>query len=417
MKRNLKVRPFLQSFVLITAVVVLSVISVHWWGEKPEKPPVTEILISSDLQTAADIAQANQIHLSPVLKALGLNESQAATATIADVGLTAQQAQIAIKKALVKYNEEMSKNWYKIFAKFLLWFLLLPIPFVLLLRKKITPGRRRLLLLVGVVVFGVALGADPSPMGTVKDAVFLLAAHGTVFGPRLVALVVFLLTVVLANKFICSWGCQFGTLQDLVFRLARNRPDRKGIFRQYKPPFWLSNTVRIAVFAAFTLVGLLWAFDFIGVIDPFKIFSPAAMTGVGIVFVAMVLIASLFVWRPWCHFACPFGLVSWFFEKLAIFRIKVDYSKCTACQACQAACPSDVMEAILNQNRTIPDCFSCGNCLEACPTDAVSFTARRDPVFDLKALRNRAIRQQLYDYAVRRQAAKPLAVKNDQRLA
>ena len=53
----------------------------------------------------------------------------------------------------------------------------------------------------------------------------------------------------------------------------------------------------------------------------------------------------------------------------------MDYDKCIACQACSKACPSNVMDAILKQDRVVPDCFSCGTCMEVCPAKAISFEA------------------------------------------
>lgn len=374
----MKRRLLLTAALVLTAVVGFSLLSASLWGDRPEQIDLPELTIPSNSVTPAQIIRRHNLPPKPVLKALGVDSTRAATATLADLGLTPQQAKAKISSTLIKFSEEQSKNWRKIALKFLLWFLILPIPFVLLLKRKITPRRRLILLGLGVVTFGIALGADPSPMGTVKDAVYLIAAHETVFVPRIIALFVFLLTVVLANKFICSWGCQFGLLQEFLFRLNRRRFDRKGLIRQYKPPFWLSNTIRVIVFLVFTAIALLWAFDVIGLIDPFKIYNPAVLTGVGIAFLTVLLIASLFVYRPWCHFACPFGLVSWLFEKLSVFRIKVDYTKCDACNLCHRACPSSVMEAIIKQDKkTIPDCFSCGTCIDVCPQDAIRFTARR----------------------------------------
>jgi NAD-dependent dihydropyrimidine dehydrogenase PreA subunit len=86
-------------------------------------------------------------------------------------------------------------------------------------------------------------------------------------------------------------------------------------------------------------------------------------------------VASLFVYRPWCHFFCPFGLVGWIVEKKSLFKIKVNYDTCTACGTCTKACPSTVMDAILKQDRVTPDCFACATCIESCPTDSIHFAA------------------------------------------
>jgi len=63
-------------------------------------------------------------------------------------------------------------------------------------------------------------------------------------------------------------------------------------------------------------------------------------------------------------------------QKIAA-KIKVNYEKCIACLACEKACPSDVMSAILRQDRVIPDCFSCGVCTEICPEKAISFSKEK----------------------------------------
>jgi len=363
--------------VLLAAVIGLSILSARLWGSKSEKIALPEVHVASATEKIADIARQNRIPLAVVLKSFSIDSVQAEITALTALNLTSKQAEAKIIRALIAYSEHQSKNWVKIFLKFILWGVLLPIPVVLIAKKKLTPGRRRSAYLISVVLFGIILGSDPSPMGTVKDAVFLLTAHQTVFWPRIIALGLFLLTVVLSTKLICSWGCQFGTLQDLLFRFGRNKPDRKGGIRQFKPKFWISNSVRILFFLASVAVGLIWSFDIVGPIDPFRIYNPLVLGIGGAVFLAVVIVASLFVYRPWCHFACPFGLVSWFFEKVAIFRIKVDYSRCDACQVCNSACPSTVMDAILKQDRVIPDCFGCGVCVESCPTNAVSLTSSR----------------------------------------
>jgi len=253
--------------------------------------------------------------------------------------------------------------------------------FVLLRRGKITPTLRKYLLFTSFIIFGVILGSEPNSMSTVKDIISSYAIKGIIFPPRLVALLVFLLVVFLANKFICGWACQFGTLQDFIFQLNRNSKDKKGVFKQYKVPFAVSNTIRVIFFSVFILIAFIWSLDIIEILTPFNIFKPAVLTIIGIVSITMILIASLFIYRPWCHFFCPFGLIGWLVEKFSLYKIKVNYDTCIACGECSKACPSEAMEAILKQNRVTPDCFSCGSCLNACPTKSIEFNkGKRTPV-------------------------------------
>ena len=222
------------------------------------------------------------------------------------------------------------------------------------------------------------MGSDPSPMGTVKDAIYLYGSAGAIFPPRMIALAIFLVIVFVANKYICAWGCQVGVLQDLIFRINQTAKRKAIIGQQIKVPFVFSNWVRAVFFCIFTVVAFTWGADIIDPFDPFKIYKPVILTLTGVIFVGMLLISSLFIYRPWCHFFCPFGLVGWLVEKASRVRISVDYQTCIACQKCATACPSTVMGAILRQDKkTIPDCFACYTCRDVCPTESISFSTRK----------------------------------------
>lgn len=361
---------------LCTLVGVGSYGAAPLWNDKPEGvvASLPDLAFSPEM-SVGDFGTANGLD-NPALKKIFVLESPTdLTRNILDFEMNQEQIILKTEGERSLGSEYQSKNWLKIPVKFGFWLLFLGVVFFLLRNKRITPKVRKGLYLGATVLFGVVLTSDPSPMGTVKDAIHLYATQGVIFPPRLIALTVFLLTVLLANKFICSWGCQLGVLQDLIFRLGRNPKDtRSGALPQVKIPFLVTNSVRVAFLATFTLASFAWGMELIEPIDPFRVFKPMSLTLVAAGFIALLLISSLFVYRPWCHFACPFGLVGWLVEKLSIHKIHVDYEACISCEACAKACPSTVMEAILKrQSRGIPDCFSCGTCINVCPSDAISF--------------------------------------------
>lgn len=357
-------------FGIVAGVALLSALSMRLWGGAPEKMEETRAIIMQPDMTVAEFADANRLPEEVVAQAFALASPQDAEKRLREFGRDDAQIVQRVQAAFVFYQEEHSKNWGKILLKFIAWGAFLLLMFRLTRKAAITDKNRLLFYGASALLFGVMLGADPNPMGTIKDAIALYALKGVIFPPRLIACAVLLTTVLLANKFICAWGCQFGALQDLLFRLNKGKI---GLLKPYKPPFVVTNAIRIAVFIGFTGVAFLWSFDLLGHVDPFKIYNPAALTLTSGAFIGLLLLASLFVYRPWCHCFCPFGLAGWLVEKFSVFKIKVNYQTCTACNACAKACPSTVMEAILKQNRVIPDCFSCSSCINVCPTHSIRF--------------------------------------------
>ncbi|HPQ44440.1 MAG TPA: 4Fe-4S binding protein, partial [Syntrophales bacterium] len=365
---------------LIVMVLGLSFLSNRIWGGKTEKPPMPNTLIIEEGMTVGQFGQANALSNQSLKNIFDLQTKSELDNKLEQYGTSDQVSALTLKK-LALASEHASKNWIKILVKFVLWVVFLVAIFLTCNRRKVTTLFRKGLLLAAVAIFGVALGSDPSPMGTVKDAIHLYASTGAVFPPRMIALTVFLLLVFLVNKYICAWGCQVGTLQDLIFRINRTDKNKAVIGTQIKVPFVVTNTIRTAFLALFTLVAFLWGFDMIEPIDPFKIFNPGHVTLTGVIFIGVLVIASLFIYRPWCHLFCPFGLAGWLVEKVSRVRVSVRYDTCIACQKCAAACPSTVMGAILRHDKkTIPDCFSCYTCRDVCPTGSIQFSTNRRTV-------------------------------------
>jgi len=242
----------------------------------------------------------------------------------------------------------------------------------LLLRFRRVTGRLRLAFLVGgVLVLGVGFGLfgpanlDPNPVFALRTVLRTALVPATPVGPpamqpKLPVAALFGVMLVVgfvSNKGICGWGCQLGLLQDLLHRFRTPK---------YKPPFWLTNAFRAIAFVALAGGLALAGLDWIGLVDPFRVFRFNYGLHVGGV-AALILVASVFVWRPWCQLLCPFGLVSWLTEHVSLLRPRVDRSLCINCRLCVKACPGRAMEGILANQTLRADCFACGACIEACP--------------------------------------------------
>lgn len=297
-------------------------------------------------------------------EALGLPEDADLGAPLQRVmdqyGLSRADVQSALAEASPLAAEAQSKDWQRIRTKFALWTVVFLFAMAMLVAGRVTPRVRVPALAVAAAVFGLWLGVEPNAPGTVKDGLVLYGEHGAIFIPRTMALAAFLLMSIIGNKVFCGWGCQFGTLQDLVWHLP---------VRKYKPPFWLSNTIRVLFFVLIAGAAVAFGKDLMEPVDPFRVFRLGAPVAVGVA--AVTLIVGLVVYRPWCSFFCPFGLVSWLAERISIFRPRVNHETCIGCKACERACPTHSMRGLRAGETFAQDCFACGECVRVCPVDAV----------------------------------------------
>jgi len=257
-------------------------------------------------------------------------------------------------------------------AKPLAWLVVVVVATLLLRRRRVTTKVRLAFLIGGVLFFGFLFGQvvterlDPSPVDLLRNLLHLITGTQPSTPPvslqttalsGAVMLVVLLAIVWASNKIICGWACQLGLLQDLLHRTP---------LPKWRPPFWLANTIRGVAFAGL-LIGLLAAgIDWIGWINPFQIFRIEFTWAIGI-FAAILLIASLFIYRPWCQFLCPFGFVSWLVEQFSLLRPRINWEVCKKCQLCVGACPTQAMADFYADKKIHADCFACGACLAACP--------------------------------------------------
>ncbi len=260
-----------------------------------------------------------------------------------------------------------------VLLKVVLWIVTIVTATVWLHRRKVTRKIRLASLVVGVLLFGVAFGiatpwGNPNPVLPVRAFLTTLIVRRRFILTAFAMPLVYLAMVFVSNKSICGWGCQLGLLQDLLYRVPAPK---------WKPSFWLSNSVRIIAFIAL-VVGLAVAgVDWIRGVDPFRIFSFRITLGIGL-FAGAVLVLSMFIYRPWCQFLCPFGLLGWVVEQVSLLRPRINREACKGCKLCVNACPTQAMADFFDGKRFHADCFACGACIAACPVeDALGWRAPR----------------------------------------
>jgi len=229
-------------------------------------------------------------------------------------------------------------------------------------------------LVIAGILSGFWLGKSPNPMeGVVKVFKSMVGLYPSV-ADKVIGLVFFLALAVVGNKLICGWACPFGALQELLYSL----PILKRIKRR-KIPFLLSNTVRALIFfmalmLLFGIIGGRGGFVLYHSLNPFNLFD-LDFDNLGITLtIVIALLLSLMVYRPFCQFICPFGLISWLAERLSLAKVRINRARCDACGACAQACPLDAAKDRVAGKRLPADCYSCARCLRVCPQDAITYT-------------------------------------------
>ena len=223
-----------------------------------------------------------------------------------------------------------------------------------------------------------ALGA--CPVGSLQ-AVLGSAKHNFSF----YVLGLIMLFGVVLGRLICGVLCPFGLVQDLLHRIP---------LKKIKLNEKLDHGMRyIKYIIALVMVVLLPIFltDSYGIAPPYfcKYLCPAGTLGggvpllllnenlrglVGILFgwkmliLIGVLLASIFIARPFCKYLCPLGAFYAPFNRFSFFQMSLDEDKCIGCGLCEEACP---MQVEVRKNIHHPECIRCGRCRAVCPTKAI----------------------------------------------
>ena len=190
------------------------------------------------------------------------------------------------------------------------------------------------------------------------------------------------------GKAVCGFLCPFGLVQDLLHKIPgvkklRRLPGEK--YLQWLRYVMLGLLVILLPMVVVDIVGqgsprfckyVCPSGTLLGGI-PLLAGNPALRGAVGWLFtwkiaiLVVILVLSVFLYRPFCRYLCPLGAVYGFFNRFALYRFTLNEEQCTHCGACHQVCGLDI-DPSKTPNHS--QCIRCGKCLDACPHGAICST-------------------------------------------
>lgn len=205
------------------------------------------------------------------------------------------------------------------------------------------------------------------PFGGVETLYSLLAYDlyiAKIHPSSLVLFAVIMVGSLLFGPVLCGYICPLGSIQEWVGKIGRRIFKRR--YNHFIPKS-LDKAMRylryLSLGAVLYLTAKTLTLVFVEV-DPyyalFNFYSGEVATGALLVLGA-TLIGSLFVERPWCKYACPYGALLGLTNLIRIFPIRRKTATCIDCKACDVACPMNIE---VSTRTTVRDhqCISCHEC-------------------------------------------------------
>lgn len=226
-----------------------------------------------------------------------------------------------------------------------------------------------------------ALGA--CPIGSLQS---VLSSRNYQFSFYVVGFLIFIGAVF--GRLVCGWLCPFGLVQDLLYKIPFP------VKRKKLPGDRILKYLKYVILAGFVILLPLTVLDVVGQGQPWfcKYICPSGTLFAGLPLIGanpllrsalgwlftwkfalltVLLVLSILVYRPFCHYLCPLGAVYGLFHPVSLYRYQVDASACTSCGKCQKTCKLDIP---VYQTPNSAECIRCGECLNACPHQALHKT-------------------------------------------
>ena len=239
----------------------------------------------------------------------------------------------------------------------------------LILRFKHSTTLRPLFLMGSLVIFGFYNGGCPCVLGSFQNFILFPLENSIDFTGLVLFPGIILLTFIFGKTF-CGWVCHLGALQEFIYKSNRLQ------FLKSPKTQTILRTMRYIVLASLLLQLIITKENLFEHIDPFRVaFNLTSRYPVGWVLLGLLLLTSLFLYRPFCNGVCPVGLVLSQIEKIPWAIAMRKNSNCIECNKCTSACSGNAIRK--NEDLITDACIMCGDCMNVCKANGISPSRRK----------------------------------------
>jgi len=238
----------------------------------------------------------------------------------------------------------------------------------ILVRFKQTRNFRTAFLVASIVILGFYRGACPCPIQSLQNTVFIFMGLDIKW-QTLIYFVGLIPISYFFGKVFCGWICHLGALQEFIFMSSKFK-----LFQSEKAQK-VMRYIRIVALIALIVQIVITQTNLFKKIDPFAIIYNFHSTYiVGWILVAILIVSSIFMYRPFCKTLCPIGLILGWISKIPGASVLGANHKCSSCISCNNSCAINAItrdssfSVIDNQ-----ECIRCGDCLDGCKNSSLSF--------------------------------------------
>lgn len=166
-------------------------------------------------------------------------------------------------------------------------------------------------------------------------------------------LILFIVLTAIGGRAYCSAVCPIGAIQELLSKVPTPK-----IAIPWKRPVLIIHIIVFVLFVGFAL----FVPDFPVKCFGMRYFFFLEYTSMKFYLFAGIMLLGLVIYRPFCRFICPYGLLLTLASYFSLMRL-TRTDACISCKKCEKVCP--VGEAYTDSNKS--ECFLCGRCSEVCP--------------------------------------------------